>query len=88
MPIGGWGEGEKNAPITSGRWLRLVFPAVHALVAILSYAPTSRHRNDAGGIVVVIISVIQAVNRFHISRKHTTAVGMRQARANKIPVKE
>ena len=36
-------------------------------------------RLDTGAIIVGIISAIQAGDRFHISRKHTTAKGMRQA---------
>ena len=79
---------KKNAPIVSGRWVSLVFLIVWFWFLNLSYAPTSRHLKDTGAIIVGIISAIQVRGKVHISRKHTTVKGMRQARANKIPIKD
>jgi hypothetical protein len=43
---------------------------------------------DTGAIVIGIISAVLAGNRFHISRKHTTLKGLRQASGDKISVKD
>jgi hypothetical protein len=53
-----------------------------------SYTPTSRHRSDTGTIIVGIIGAIQVRDRFHISRKHTIAQGLRQASGDKIFIKD
>jgi hypothetical protein len=58
------------------------------LLLNLSYAPTSRYRSDTGTIIVGIIGVIQVRDKFHISRKHTIAQGLRQASRDKISIKD
>jgi hypothetical protein len=79
---------KKNAPMFSGRWVAVGLSFLPKFRFLnLPCAATSRHVY-AGGIIVAVIGAFQMIDRFHVSRKHTTAQEKRQARANKFPIND
>lgn len=79
---------QKMPRFSRGVGLLWFYPCSPGSVSELSYAPTSRYRKDTGTIIVGIISAVQARDRFHISRKHTTTKIVRQADRGKFFIKD